>query len=83
LERICKEMVMAYSKVLSWHFDAGTEEKHKETSVRIAVSKPIQVPTPFFTFFDIIVGSFDFPSGYCRLFGFYTLLHRIMDIFCF
>jgi hypothetical protein len=56
LERICKEVVMTYFKVLSCHLDGGTEEKHKETSVRIVVSQPIQVSTPFFTFLNITVG---------------------------
>jgi hypothetical protein len=47
LERICKEVVMA----LGWR-DRGKTQ----TSVRIEVSHPIQVPTPFFIFFNIIVG---------------------------
>jgi hypothetical protein len=36
LERIWKEVVVAYFKVLSWHLPGGTEKNHKKTSVRIA-----------------------------------------------
>jgi hypothetical protein len=35
LERIWKEVVMAYLKVLSWHLPGGTEENH-EKCVRMA-----------------------------------------------
>jgi hypothetical protein len=37
LERIWKEAVMSYLKVLSDHLPGGTEETHKRASVRTVI----------------------------------------------
>jgi hypothetical protein len=44
-ERLWKEMVMAYFKVLFWHLPKGKEEKYENPQSGVLVSKPRLEPT--------------------------------------